>query len=137
MSQYALAEVPKLVDPRDAARLQKAGLSSTGDILRQGATADGRKALAKRTHVKLATIDKLARRSDLLRLPDVGPEHVLLLEATGVKSIADLGTRDPAALTAAATATNKTKKIVDVMPSAAQMRAWVTQAKGLPVVLKG
>jgi hypothetical protein len=134
MSTYAVSEVPKLVDPGDALKLRKAGVASTDDILRLGATAQGRKDLAQRAHLKPSTIDRLARRADLLRLADVGPEHVLLFEAVGVKSIPDLAGRDPAALTAAAEAKNRTRKIVDLMPTAAQMRAWVAQAKKLPAV---
>ena len=136
MSQYAVAEVPKLVAPRDALRLQKAGLRTTDEILRQGANADARKDLARRAHLKPSTIDKLARRADLLRLADVGPEHVLLLEAVGVRSIPDLATRDPAALTAAAAATNRTQKIVDLLPGQPQFRAWINQAKSLPPILQ-
>jgi hypothetical protein len=135
MSQYAVSEVPQLVDPRDAAKLRKAGALSTDDVLRMGATPQGRKDLAQRAHLKPSTIDRLARRADLLRLADVGPEHVLLFEAVGVKSIPDLAGRDPASLATAAEAKNRAKKIVDLVPSAAQMRAWVAQAKKLPAVL--
>jgi predicted flap endonuclease-1-like 5' DNA nuclease len=136
MSQYAVTEVPQLVAPRDAARLQKAGLHSTEDVLRQGATAGGRKELARRTHIKPSTIERLARRADLLRLADVGPEHVLLLEAVGVKSMSDLAARDPTAVTAAAAAANRARKIVDLMPGQAQFRAWITQAKSLPPIIQ-
>lgn len=136
MSQYDVSEVPQLVAPRDAARLHKIGAHNTGDVLRQGGTAQGRRALARRSHVELATIDRLARRADLLRLTDIGPEHVLLLESAGVRSIADLASRDPALLAPALEAKNRARKLVDLMPGRAQIARWCAQAKSLPVILR-
>src|SRR3954468_1870678 len=111
MSQYNVSEVPRLVAARDAARLHANGVHSTEDVLQKGARADGRRALAKTTGVRLATVETLARRADLLRLSDIGPEHVLLLEAAGVKSVPDLATRDAAALGATLGAAGKAKHL--------------------------
>jgi len=136
MSQYDVTEVPQIVARGDAEKLHKIGAHNTEDILRQGATPQARKQLAQRAHLPLPTIEKLARRADLLRLPDVGPEHVLLFEAAGVKSVQDLGAREPSALAASLAAVNREKKIVGLMPSKEQIARWVRQARGLPVMLR-
>jgi Domain of unknown function (DUF4332) len=135
-SQYNVSEVPKLVAVRVAEKLQKIGVHSTQDILDQGATLAGRRALAARARLPVATIDTLARRADLLRLDSIGPEHVLLLEAVGVRSVPDLAQRDPAAVASAITAANKTKKIMTAPPAQAQISGWVTQSKHLPALLR-
>jgi hypothetical protein len=135
MSNYQLSEVPRLVHDRDARKLQKAGVYSTDEILLKAATSKGREALAKRTGLPRVTLLTLARRADLLRLDSISPEWVLLLEAAGVKSVADLAHRDGAALREAAAAANAAKKIANPPPDDARLRAWITQAKMLPALL--
>jgi hypothetical protein len=133
-SLYQLSEVPLLVKDRDARKLRKARIFSTDDVLAKGGTAEGRAALARASGLPRATIDTLARRADLLRLDSISPDWALLLEAAGVKSVAQLATWDPEALVKAAGAASRAKKIAP--PPDARLRAWVAQAKALPVVLK-
>jgi hypothetical protein len=61
---------------------------------------------------------------------------VLLLEAAGVKSTADLVGKDPAALTAAMNSANKTAKISEKPPAEPQLADWIAQAKKLPQVVE-
>lgn len=134
-SHYALTEVARLVPPADAAKLQKAGVETTEQLLQKAATAKDRKALAKASGLGAATLTTLAKHCDLLRIKGVGPEMVLLLEAAGVKSIADLASRDAAALVAAVESANKTKKISEKLPTEPQLADWIEQAKKLPPVV--
>ncbi len=85
----------------------------------RAAKAKDRKALAKATGLKPAELLELVHRCDLLRIKGVGSEMVLLFEAAGVKSTADLVTKDPAALTAAMDEANKTAKISEKPPDRA------------------
>src|SRR5215468_4200764 len=80
-SHYAVADVPRLVSSTDAEKLHKAGVETTEQLLDKAAKAKDRKALAKASGLKPATLLDLARRCDLLRLKGVGSEMVLLLEA--------------------------------------------------------
>jgi hypothetical protein len=135
VSQYNVSEVPQLIAPGEAARLHKVGAHSTEDVLRRGATARGRRRLARAAGLPLAAIETLARRADLLRLADVGPEHVLLLEAAGVKSVPDLAARDPSALAHALAVGHHQKKLPIPVPSEAQVRVWIRSARELPPIL--
>src|SRR5204863_6736400 len=102
--------------------------------LRKGATDGGRAALARSAGIPRATLVTLARRSDLLRLDEISPDWVLLLEAAGVKSVADLGGLAPNKLLEAVAAANgPRKKIANPPPTEAIVRRWIEQAKKLPV----
>ena len=135
-SHYALTEVGRLVPPSDAEKLKKAGVETTEQLLEKAKTAKDRRALAKASGLGLPAVTALARHCDLLRIKGVGPEMVLLLEAAGVKSIADLAKRDAAGLTAAAESANKGQKISEKLPTEPQMADWIEQAKKLPAVLE-
>jgi hypothetical protein len=133
-AHYNVSEVPLLVRSRDARKLHAAGVHSTEEILRAGATDGGRAALARSAGLPRATIVTLARRSDLLRLDEISPDWVLLLEAVGIKSVVDLGAREPGKLLAAIAAANgPRKRIANPPPADAVVRRWIDQAKKLPV----
>jgi predicted flap endonuclease-1-like 5' DNA nuclease len=135
-SHYALAEVPRLITPADAAKLQKAGVNTTEELFDKAAKAKDRKALAKSSGLSGATLLGLARRCDLLRIKGIGSEMVLLLEASGVKSSAELAKKDAAGLNAAVTKANQAKKISDKPPAEPQLQYWIEEAKKLPPVLE-
>jgi predicted flap endonuclease-1-like 5' DNA nuclease len=135
-SHYALADVPRLVKPGEVDKLKKANVATTEELLGKAAKAKDRKALAKTTGLSGADLLTLAKRCDLLRIKGVGSEMVLLLEAAGVKSTADLVKQDPAKLMTAVTDANKTAKITEKPPTEPQLADWIEQAKKLPQVLE-
>jgi hypothetical protein len=61
---------------------------------------------------------------------------VLLLEAAGVKSTADLLNKEAGPLTEAMLAANKIAKISEKPPTEAQLADWIAQAKKLPQVVE-
>src|SRR5947208_5408398 len=89
-SHYALVDVPRLVKPGEIDKLKKANVATTEELLNKAGKAKDRKALAKTTGLSAADLLALAKRCDLLRIKGVGSEMVLLMEAAGVKSTADL-----------------------------------------------
>jgi len=135
-SHYALGEVPRLVTPAQAEKLKKAGVETTEQLLDKAGKGKDRKALSKATGLPAAEVNALAQRCDLLRIKGVGTEMVLLLEASGVKTSADLAKRDAAGLMTAVTAANKEKKISEKPPTEPQLADWIEQAKKLPTVLE-
>lgn len=135
-SHYNVADVPTLIGAAEAQKLQKAGVTTTEELLNKAATAKDRKALAKSAGISGDKLTALARRSDLLRIKGVGPEMVLLLEAAGVKTTADLAKQEPAALETATGKANKQKKITEKPPTEPQFQDWIAQAKKLPPVLE-
>jgi predicted flap endonuclease-1-like 5' DNA nuclease len=132
---YNVSEIPKMIKEREARKLHEAGIHSTDELLRRAAGPEQRRQLAKQTGIGGARVDQLARCADLLRLQNIGPEFVMLLEAAGVKSIQNLATMSPPALTKKVAALNRTRHIANPAPDEAQVRDWVTQAAKLPAAL--
>src|SRR5262245_7908931 len=135
-SHYALADVPRLVKPSEVEKLKKASISTTEELLGKAAKAKDRKALAKTSGLSVADLLALAKRCDLLRIKGVGSEMVLLLEAAGVKSTADMVKQDAPKLLASVTSANKTAKITEKPPTEPQLADWIEQAKKLPQVVE-
>ena len=61
---------------------------------------------------------------------------VLLFEAAGVKSTADLVKQEPTKLLDAVTNANKTAKITEKPPTEPQLADWIDQAKKLPQLVE-
>ena len=135
-SHYAVADVPRLISPTDAAKLDKAGVKTTEELLRKVGSPKDRKALARAAGLSAAEVMTLAQRCDLLRIRGVGPEMVLLLESSGVKTTAELATREAGTLTAAADRANREKKITEKPPTEPQFHDWIEQAKKLAPALQ-
>jgi hypothetical protein len=135
-SHYAVADVPRLITPPQVEKLHKGSVETTEQLLDKGAKSKDRKALAKATGLKGPELLDLVRRCDLLRIKGVGSEMVLLLEAAGVKSTADLVTKEAGPLTAAMEAANKKAKISEKPPTEPQLADWIAQAKQLPQVVE-
>ncbi len=135
-SHYAVADVPRIITPQQVEKLHKGNIETTEQLLEKGAKPKERAALAKATGLKPAELLDIVRRCDLLRIKGVGSEMVLLLEAAGVKSTADLAKKDAATLTAAITDANKKAKISEKPPTEPQLADWIAQAKKLPQVVQ-
>ena len=135
-SHYALADVPRLVKSSEVDKLKKANVTTTEELLTKAAKAKDRKALAKTSGLPAADLLALAKRCDLLRIKGVGSEMVLLMEAAGVKSTADLVKQDASKLMTAVTDANKTAKITEKPPTEPQLADWIEQAKKLPQVVE-
>jgi predicted RecB family nuclease len=135
-SHYAIGDVPRLIPPAEAEKLQKAGIKTTEELLDKAAKAKDRKALAKSAGVAAPELLTLARRCDLLRLKGVGSEMVLLLEASGVKTTAELAKKELGGLAAAVASANQAKKITEKPPADPQLQYWIDEAKKLPTVLE-
>jgi hypothetical protein len=124
-----------MIPQREAMKLLGAHLYMTDDLLRAAASAGARKQLARRLGLRAARLDQLVRYADVLRLQNIGPEWVMLLEATGLKSIPDLARRSPPELARKADAVNRARRLADPGPTEAQMRDWISQAAKLPPIL--
>lgn len=135
-SHYAVADVPRLVPAADVDKLHKAGVETTEQLLDKAGKTKDRKALAKASGIKPAALLDLVKRCDLLRIKGVGSEMVLLLEAAGIKTTADLVRQQPAALMGSVTTANQAKKITEKPPTEPQLADWISQAQKLPQVLE-
>lgn len=118
-----------------AAFLSKAGIVTTDDLLKAGATPKGRKDLASKTGIGDALILKWVNHVDLYRIKGVGSEYSELLEAAGVDTIPELALRKAANLTQKMIEVNRQKKLVRKLPVESQVAGWIEQAKKLPRIL--
>ena len=116
--------------------LKAEGLTDNEKFLEVACTPKGRKDLAAKCNVETRVILELANRADLSRLDGVAGGFSDLLEAAGVDTVKELATRRPDNLHAKIIATNAEKKVSGRNPTAADVEAWVAQAKELPKTLQ-
>ncbi len=118
-----------------ADKLIKAGIKTTGALLKAGAAPKGRKDLAEKTGISHELILKWVNHVDLYRIKGVGSEYSELLEAAGVDTIPELAQRKAANLVQAMGETNAKKKLVRRLPIESQVADWIAQAKKLQRVI--
>src|SRR4030065_1311603 len=108
-----------------AGKLAKAGISTTGALLKAGATPKGRKELAEKSGIGDALILEWVNHVDLYRIKGVGSEYSDLLEAAGVDTIPELAQRKAANLFQKIVAVNTEKKLVRKLPGEKQVANWI------------
>ena len=125
------------IGPAYAAKLAKAGVTSTDDLLEQGAKASGRATLQASTGIDHDLILEWVNHVDLMRIKGVGSEYSDLLEAAGVDSPAELAQRNAANLA------NTFQEVIAALPgdvrripSESVVQGWIDQAKALPRVVE-
>ena len=119
-----------------AQKLAGAGVTSTQDFLKKGATPQGRKAMAENAGVSDKLILEWVNHVDLFRIKGVGSEYADLLEAAGVDTVPELAQRKAENLLQKLSEVNATKKLVRRLPVLSQVEDWVKQAKALPRVIQ-
>lgn len=117
------------IGPAIAAKLEKAGITTTEACLEQGATKSGRKKIAEDSGVSEAQVLTFVNVSDLMRVKGVGGEFAELLHAAGVDTIKELRTRNAANLQAALEETNAKKSLTRRVPSLGMVEDFIDQAK--------
>lgn len=120
------------IGPSYAAQLAEHGLSTTDHLLEQGGTPEGREALAEKSGISHKLLLEWVNHADLCRIKGVGGEFADLLEAAGVDSVVELGTRNATNLAGTLEKTNEEKKLVRRVPSESEVAGWIEQAKALP-----
>ena len=127
----------KLIDvegigPVYAQKLKAAGIVTTKDLLEQGASPKGRKGIAEKAGISDALILTWVNHVDLFRIKGVGEEYADLLERAGVDTVVELAQRNAENLFEKMGPVNQEKRLVRRLPTLAQVKGWVEQAKKLP-----
>lgn len=117
-------------------KLRAVKVKDTQSLLAAAATPRKRKSLAEKSGVSEKRILKFANMADLYRIDGVGSEFSELLEKAGVDTVPELAQRNPTQLAKALVEANKTSKLTRRVPSEADVKKWVAQAKTLPRVLE-
>ncbi|MCB2224435.1 MAG: DUF4332 domain-containing protein [Actinobacteria bacterium] len=116
-------------------KMRAAGIRSTGALLKAGASAKGRSALAEKTGFSTHQILEWTNRADLMRVRGVGEEYSDLLEAAGVDTVKELRTRNAENLHKKMDEVNSAKKLVRRLPALSMVKRWIKHAKELPPVM--
>ena len=115
--------------------LRQAGIKSTDELLRQGASRQGREAVSARSGIDGGKILKWVNMCDLFRIKGVAGQYAELLEASGVDTVKELRNRNIDNLYEAIRSINSEKRLVRQTPSKRQITEWIEQARNLePVV---
>jgi predicted flap endonuclease-1-like 5' DNA nuclease len=118
-----------------AGKLNKVGIRTVENLLKQGATPKGRKDIAASTGIGDALILEWVNHADLYRIKGVGSEYADLLEEAGVDTVVELAKRIPDNLYQKMVEVNAAKNLVNKLPGAKQVKSWIEQAKKLPRVV--
>lgn len=111
--------------------LNSMGIRTVDDLLRMGATKEGRQRIARRLDVGYRMVLSWVCRGDLLRVRGVGKQYSELLESAGVSSVADLATRNSRVLWHTLRGVNEAKRLVRRVPPRQTIEMWVYNAKKL------
>ncbi len=118
-----------------AKKLLKVGIKTVEKLLEEGATPKGRKGIAEKAGIAESLVLEWVNHVDLFRIKGVASEYSDLLEEAGVDTVVELANRNPANLFKMLEETNKKKELVRKLPTEAQVKNWVEQAKKLPRVV--
>ena len=124
------------IGPVYAKKLMEAGVHTTDDLLKVGATAKGREELGKKTGIVHKLILEWVNLADLYRIKGVGQEYSDLLEEAGVDTVVELAKRVPENLHAKMLEVNEKKNLVNRPPPLSAVKDWVEQAKKIKRVVE-
>jgi predicted flap endonuclease-1-like 5' DNA nuclease len=117
------------------AKLNKAGIKSTDDLLSYCATKKNRTELSEMTAISEKLILKWANHADLARIKGISGEYAELLEASGVDTVPELAQRNAENLFQKLQEVNEEKALVRKLPSQSQVKSWIEQAFKLQRIL--
>lgn len=123
------------IGPAYAQKLESAGVQTIQSLLKQGATPKGRSSIAEITGISESLVLKWVNHADLFRIRGVGEEYADLLEQAGVDTVVELAQRKAENLFQKMTTINQSKQLVRKLPTEAQVKDWIDQAKKLPRVI--
>ncbi|MCB0077044.1 MAG: DUF4332 domain-containing protein [Anaerolineales bacterium] len=121
----------RAVSHDQANKLAAIGISTAAQLLKAGATPEGRRDLVERTGIDKDHILSFVNYSDLCRIKGISVKYANLLEAAGVDTVKELGKRNATNLHNTLVATNAEHGLVKQLPSAGKVESWVSQAKGM------
>ena len=124
------------IGPQYASKLAAIGIKTTEKLLKEGATAKGRKAIEEKSGRAHKLILEWVNLADLFRIKGVAEEYSDLLEEAGVDTVVELAGRNAENLFAKVTEVNEKKKLVRRPPTADMIKDWINQAKKLDRIVE-
>ncbi len=127
MMSYNIVEIEG-IGKMNARKLVKAGVRSTGALLKNCCERKGRAAIAKETGIDAKRLLKWTNHADLMRIRGIGGQFSELLEAAGVDTVKELRRRNAKNVTAKMAVIYRRKRIARRCPSQAMVEDWIKQA---------
>jgi predicted flap endonuclease-1-like 5' DNA nuclease len=116
-------------------KLKKANISTTEELLKQGACAKGRREIVKQTNVNSKMLLRWINRIDLYRIKGIGQKYADLLEKAGVDTVLELSKRNPQNFYEKIKEVNFEEEVTQNLPVPKKLENWVKQAKSLPRII--
>jgi len=130
MASYKITEIEGVGEVY-AKKFDSVNIKTTGALLENGCTKQGRQDLAAATGIDEALILKWVNVADLFRVKGIGSEYSQLLEKAGVDTVKELKNRKAENLHAALAETNEKHQLVRQLPGLSQVESWIETAKEL------
>lgn len=128
---YAISEIDGL--PAFAAnKLKASGIRTTERLLEVAGDAKGRKKLSEATGISQKQLLEWANIADYMRIPGMGKAKTKLIRSTGVKTVRELGFRNPERLARAMRDHNDRQRLLRVLPSEPSVKQLIERARRLP-----
>jgi hypothetical protein len=124
------------ISPSEIEMLRSVGVATADDLIEHAAGRMERRDLALRSGVIEATLLRLVRMADLMRILGINEAHTQLLAALDVGSAADLSRQDSALLIKAMRRKNVELTLVRSVPPESNVAKWISDAKALPLVVE-
>lgn len=118
-----------------AAKLKNADVITVEGLLKAGCEKKGRKEIAEKSGISETLILDWVNRADLTRIKGVSTQYTDLLKHAGVDTIPEMAQRKAENLTVKMAEVNAAKNLVRKLPTEAQVKDWVAQAKELPRIV--
>src|SRR5580658_3540160 len=131
---YPITEI-QVIGTEVAAVLKLDGIRTTIGLLRSAKTPKQRLKIALKTGAPEKRVLDWVTAADRMRVKGVGWEYAELLRAAGVRTVNELGFRNPQKLAAGMREANKRKQ-VRLMPKEQTVQRWIESAKKLPLIIK-
>lgn len=117
------------IAPSQRERLVSRGIRTTGELLFACCTSDGLRQLGSETGIDTSLLLRWARRADLMRISGIGRQFAELLEACGVKTVAQLRLQEAAELTVELSRVNALTRLSRTSPGLALVGEWIERAR--------
>ncbi|MEA5553608.1 DUF4332 domain-containing protein [Anabaena cylindrica UHCC 0172] len=86
---WPIEQLPGL-NQEEQSQLQNCGITTTGELVKQGKTPEAKLVLASKLQVNIQNVNKWLALADLARIPSIGTQYCGLLLHAGVISVAQL-----------------------------------------------
>ncbi len=113
-------------------KLKALGVKDTEDLIALCRRNGDLVQLAAQLEIDVESLRCLVNRAHLARIRGIGEAYTVLLEAAGVKTVADLAAKTPDQLRSQLEQINGSRKLVGRVPALAMVNGWVSKAQKLP-----